>query len=256
MSDLVKIGSAAFFAFLCSFMINSSAAPDFAILKDKFDAATEKNQLQILADIDPTDATAIGFLQSVLAKIEGWPTIAQGKAYQILYDSPLPVAAEFLAREFESGIVPLKSSAGVDYQKLQQLLVNREWQAADKLTNLKLCELAGPTALQRQWLYFTDINSIPGLDLEIIDRLWMVHSEGQFGFSAQRSLWIGVNRDWDKLWPKIGWKEGNNWTRYPDSFLWNLDAPRGHLPLFNQLRGVRTIAALMNHPIWQSGTEK
>ncbi|MBV9387633.1 MAG: GUN4 domain-containing protein, partial [Chroococcidiopsidaceae cyanobacterium CP_BM_ER_R8_30] len=61
--------------------------------------------------------------------------------------------------------------------------------------------------------------------------------------------WL-ASKSWEKFWPKIGWKTGNNWTRYPDGFTWNLTAPRGHLPLSNQLRGVRVIASLLSHPAW------
>jgi GUN4-like/ARM-like repeat domain, GUN4-N terminal len=232
-------------------MPNSSAAPDFALLPQKFAAANEKNQLQLLADLSPDNPEIIDFLKSILPQTGAWPTVAQGKAYQLLQEAN---QQEFLQAKFPEGIVPLKSDAGVDYQKLQQLLATQQWQAADKLTNLKLCELAGPVALQRQWLYFTDINSLPVADLRLIDRLWLTHSEGRFGFSVQRDLWIGVKKDWDRLWPKIGWKSGNNWTRYPGSFTWDLTAPRGHLPLSNQLRGVRTMAALLAHPAWDAAT--
>ncbi|PLZ36777.1 hypothetical protein CBP27_11530, partial [Fischerella thermalis WC542] len=56
--------------------------------------------------------------------------------------------------------------------------------------------------------------------------------------------------NWDNLWVKIGWKKGKNWTRYPQEFTWDLSAPRGHLPLSNQLRGVRVIASIFAHPAW------
>jgi GUN4-like. len=87
-------------------------------------------------------------------------------------------------------------------------------------------------------------------DLQTINTLWKVHSEGKFGFSVQREIWLGSGKNWDKLWPLIGWKKGNNWTRYPQEFIWDLSAPRGHLPLSNQLRGVQPFAALMAHPAW------
>ncbi len=233
-------------------MSDSSAALTFSAFKQKFDAAPEKNRLPLLTEIDNVDPAAIEFLQTVVTEpVSSWPTLVQGKAYQLLYDSPLPLATDFLQREFPTGIVPLKSSAGVEYQDLQALLADRDWQAADKLTNLKLCELAGPIALQRQWLYFTDINMLPSIDLQTIDRLWWTSSEGLFGFKVQRDLWLSVGQNWDKLWPKIGWKDGIYWTRYPGSFTWDLNAPRGHLPLSNQLRGVRSMAALLAHPAWQ-----
>ena len=41
------------------------------------------------------------------------------------------------------------------------------------------------------------------------------------------------------------------WTRYPGSFTWSLEAPEGHLPLVNQLRGVRLMDALLSHPALQ-----
>jgi len=53
---------------------------------------------------------------------------------------------------------------------------------------------------------------------------------------------------WDRLWPKLGWKLNGTWTRYPGSFTWSLAAPEGHLPLVNQLRGVRLMDALLSHP--------
>jgi GUN4-like len=49
---------------------------------------------------------------------------------------------------------------------------------------------------------------------------------------------------------KIGWKKDGSFTRYPNEFIWSLDAPRGHLPLSNQLRGNKTMQAIFSHPAW------
>ncbi|GIS31880.1 MAG: hypothetical protein Ct9H90mP3_6760 [Flammeovirgaceae bacterium] len=43
---------------------------------------------------------------------------------------------------------------------------------------------------------------------------------------------------------KIGWKKEGLWTRYPTSFCWSLKAPDGHMPLINQLRGVRLMDSI------------
>ncbi|NET49629.1 MAG: hypothetical protein F6K09_13095, partial [Merismopedia sp. SIO2A8] len=51
---------------------------------------------------------------------------------------------------------------------------------------------------------------------------------------------------------KIGWKSGNSCTRYPNEFTWDISAPAGHLPLSNQLRGVRVMSSLLSHPAWTS----
>jgi hypothetical protein len=146
--------------------------------------------------------------------------------------------------------MPLLSAAGIDYTPLQRLLVEQNFQAADRMTLQKMCELAGASAVERKWLYFTEVRQFPVQDLQIINNLWLDHSGGKFGFSVQREIWLGVGKDWNKFWSKIGWKNGNTWTRYPQEFCWDLVAPRGHLPLSNQLRGVRVIASLLTHPAW------
>jgi hypothetical protein len=87
--------------------------------------------------------------------------------------------------------------------------------------------------------------------LRTINTLWQVYSEGKFGYSVQRELWLSVGKDWEKFWKKIDWKNGNKWTRYPNEFTWDLSAPKGHLPLSNQLRGVRVLKEILTHPAWQ-----
>lgn len=182
------------------------------------------------------------------------PNWVDGKAYQLLYTADSPSSKEFLQTYFPTGIVPLHSERGIDYTQLQHLLTVQDFQAADHMTLQKLCELAGPAALQRKWLYFTDVENFTITDLQTINTLWLVHSEGNFSFSIQREIWLSLGKNWEQFWAKIGWKTGNNWTRYPEKFTWNLTAPKGHLPLSNQLRGVRVIAALLSHPAWVSGT--
>lgn len=149
----------------------------------------------------------------------------------------------------------LPSERAIDYQPLQQLLAEQRFQEADRLTLQTLCELAGPAAVRRKWLYFTDVDTLPVQDLRTVNQLWLDHSQSKFGFSVQRQIWLSVGRNWDALWPKIGWKQGKKWTRYPDEFIWDLSAPKGHLPLSNQLRGVQVINALLNHPAWSGPTD-
>lgn len=150
----------------------------------------------------------------------------------------------------DTDIVLLKSERNIDYTPLETLLKAQDFQAADQMTLEKLCELAGVETTQRKWLYFTEVENFPVTDLQTIDKLWLNYSEGKFGFSVQREIWLSLGKNWEKLWPKIGWKSGNNWTRYPNEFIWNLSAPKGHLPLSNQLRGVRVMASLLSHPAW------
>ena len=102
--------------------------------------------------------------------------------------------------------------------------------------------------MRRGYVYFSEVPPMPGLDLISLDRLWTVYSQGRFGFSTQARLLKGFDGDYVKLWPRIGWKLDGVWTRYPGAFTWSLDAPEGHMPLINQLRGVRLMDSLLNHP--------
>lgn len=225
------------------------SAADTAEFRSQLRSGSEKTQLQLLQQ-HIADSGWDVLMEFLLERKSEAPTAVMGKAYQILYSADSARVTEFLQANFPTGVVQLRSEANIDYTPLQQLLALQEFQEADRLTLEKLCELAGGTASVRKWLYFTQVESLPVADLQTMNTLWKVHSEGKFGFSVQRDIWLASGKNWDKLWPLIGWKKGNNWTRYPQEFIWDLSAPRGHLPLSNQLRGVQPFAALMAHRAW------
>ncbi|MBD2629367.1 MULTISPECIES: GUN4 domain-containing protein [Nostocaceae] len=232
-------------------MILSGTANHIDSLRQKLIAGSEKVQQQIIPQLADLGNEGLDVLQEFLLKRRDTPaTWIDGKAYKVVYNSDAPKAKEFLQTYFPEGIVPLKSDCGINYNSLQKLLVASDFQAADLLTIQTMCEVAGSQAVQRKWLYFTEVENFPIQDLKTINHLWVVHSEGKFGFSVQREIWLGLGKNWENLWPKIGWKSGNIWTRYPHEFTWDLSAPRGHLPLSNQLRGVRVMSSLLNHPAW------
>jgi hypothetical protein len=237
-------------------MINPKTASDTKIdlsaLRLQLTAGSEKVQQQLLQQLATLGNVGENVLiEFLLERRVDPPRWIDGKAYQMLYNADSPSSREFLQTYFPTGIVPLHSERGIDYAPLQQLLTVQDFQAADRMTLQKLCELAGPAAVQRKWLYFTEVGNFTITDLQTINTLWLVHSEGKFGFSIQREIWLSLEKNWEKFWPKIGWKTGNNWTRYPDGFTWNLTAPKGHLPLSNQLRGVRVMASLLSHSAWK-----
>ena len=225
---------------------------DISSLSSQLDSESEKNQLKLIPQLIETGEVGYQTLMEWMGSCRdrGMATIPMGKAYQILDKHGTPETKEFLTQNFPTGVVPLKSESNIDYLTLQRLLAERDFQQADLVTIQKLCELAGESAMQRKWLYFTEVSSFPITDFQTIDQLWLVHSEGKFGFSVQRKIWLSLGKDFGQLWEKIDWKKGNNWTRYPNGFTWDLTAPRGHLPLSNQLRGVRVIDAIFKHPAW------
>lgn len=233
----------------------TAGATDFmTTFLERLNSESLKNQLQILEELATSDAgltVLMRFLQERRSAPAGVPAgVIEGNVYQKLLQAN-PQTQAFLQAQFPQGIVPLTSERNINYAPLQALLAQQAFEAADRLTIEMLCELAGKLAIQRKWLYFTEVSGFPATDLQTIDALWRVHSGGKFGFSVQRELWLGAAKNWEKLWHQIGWKNGNSWTRYPQEFTWSLEAPKGHLPLSNQLRGVRVIAALLTHPAWE-----
>ncbi|MUG94200.1 hypothetical protein F7734_18125 [Scytonema sp. UIC 10036] len=232
-------------------MIVSGTATNIESLRQPLVAGSLQIQQQVIPQLANLGEGGLDVLMEFLYERRNNPaTWVDGKVYQVLYTSDSPKAKEFLQNNFPSGIVPLKSDGNIDYSPIQKLLAEQDFQAADRITIQKMCELAGPKAVQRKWLYFTEVENFPATDLQTLNSLWVVHSEGKFGFSVQREIWLGLGKNWDNLWEKIGWKKGNNWTRYPNEFTWKLTAPRGHLPLSNQLRGVRVMASLLSHSAW------
>ncbi|KAM3099356.1 GUN4 N-terminal ARM-like repeat domain-containing protein [Phormidesmis sp. 146-35] len=227
--------------------------PDsIATLQYKLESEPEKIQLKLVDDLVTLGEAGLDVLMDFLAKhsLDSSRSQVNAKIYQALFDCQTPQVADFLQKHFPTGTVLLKSDCAIDYAPLQRLLAQQDFEAADRLTLQLMCKLAGESAVQRKWIYFTEVKSYPVTDLQTIDALWLAHSNGKFGFSVQREIWLSVGKNWEKLWSKIGWKSGNNWTRYPNEFDWSLDAPKGHLPLSNQLRGVQVIAALLVHPAW------
>ena len=222
-----------------------------AELKRQLQTSSEKKQLQLIPELASLGDAGKTALMEFLKEQQSTPAnLVIGLAYQTLYNANTPNTKAFVETYFPTGIVPLRSEAGIDYLPLQQRLIEQDFLVADRLTLEKLCELAGSAAVERKWLYFSEVENFPITDLQTINNLWFIHSQGKFGFSVQRELWLSLGKNWEKLWPKIGWKTGNNWTRYPNEFTWDLTAPRGHLPLSNQLRGVRVFASLLSHPAW------
>lgn len=226
---------------------------DVSSLKHPIYLESKKNQVNLVPQLLTEGEVGLTILMDwMVSQKDQSDNLALGKAYQGLYSQENGRIQEFLKNSFPQGVIPLKSQKNIDYQPLQQLLAQQDFFGADVITLQKLCELAGEAAVARKWVYFTEVESFPETDLHTLDKLWLMHSEGRFGFSVQRRIWLSLGEDFAKLWNKIGWKSENVWTRYPKEFTWSLTAPEGHLPLSNQLRGVRLINALFSHPAWTS----
>ena len=172
---------------------------------------------------------------------------AAGWILQVLQRHEPQVLPTMLPRSGDSWFLA-ESAVGINYAPLQKDLLAEQFEEADRFPSTVLRRLAGPQAEQRGYVYFSEVPLMAGLDLVTVDRLWTAYSQGRFGFTAQARLLAALDGRYDLLWPRIGWKNKGVWTRYPSAFNWSLSAPEGHMPLINQLRGVRLMDALLQHP--------
>lgn len=126
------------------------------------------------------------------------------------------------------------------YAKLRDLLAAQDWKAADEETARCMCEVMDRQ--KERWLRIEEIEQFPCLDLKNIDRLWVTHSNGRFGFSVQKQIWqdcgsptTAYDDDWERFVIAVGWRtkggllKKSEWLSY-SQLTFALDAPKGHLP--------------------------
>jgi hypothetical protein len=216
-------------------------------LLERFSAGSARARRSLIANLEERRSELLPLIEERLdgfdATGDDW---AAGFLLQLLAADG--ERGEALRRRYPEGWLAAPSAAGLDYAPLQDRLLHQDFEAADRLTSEHLRQLAGEPARRRGYVYFSEVPRFPDADLESLDRLWLVYSRGRYGFSVQGRLLAACGGRWEELWQRLGWKREGVWTRYPNGFTWSQQAPEGHLPLVNQLRGVRLIDALLHHP--------
>ncbi|MDY6939370.1 MAG: serine/threonine-protein kinase [Cyanobacteriota bacterium] len=124
-------------------------------------------------------------------------------------------------------ISPWSSAVGMDYSRLRDLLVQGKWQEADRETDAILLQVRDRQADGKMTV--EDARKFPCRDLRTLDRLWLEHSGGRFGFSVQNRLWRSVEKDYDRFGDRVGWRSGGTWLPYSE-LKFEATAPEGHLP--------------------------
>lgn len=120
-----------------------------------------------------------------------------------------------------------------NYKIIQDLLLSGNWQEANRITNYFLLKLANLS--KGNFLRIEDITKISRIAIRNIDKLWLDHSNGCFGFSIQQSIWNNclvsneIANDRYKFGKQVGWHVNNSWIHWKD-LNYSLSAPKGHLP--------------------------
>lgn len=218
-------------------------------LLDRFIAASERQRRTLVPQLEQRRDDLLNLIPAALERFDragdDW---ACGFLIQLWLQGSSAEHQQHWWQRHPHGWLQADSAAGLDLLPLQRALAELAFEEADRLTSALLRQLAGEAAERRGYVYYSEVPPMPALDLQSLDRLWVVYSRGRFGFSVQARLLRSCDGHWDRLWPRIGWKQAGLWTRYPGSFTWSLTAPEGHMPLINQLRGVRLMDAVLNHP--------
>jgi predicted NACHT family NTPase len=151
------------------------------------------------------------------------------------------------------------------YARLEELLRTGNWREADQETYRLMITTVGKE--EGQWFDPEDLLNFPCEDLKAIDGLWVKYSQGKFGFSVQKQIYVecGAKLDgqypgekiWDKFCDRVGWRTGGKYLHYTDLQA-NLSlSPTGEFPavlagarrsFVGRVGGVRFVASLLSHP--------
>ncbi|MBD1938591.1 serine/threonine-protein kinase [Microcoleus sp. FACHB-68] len=142
-------------------------------------------------------------------------------------DLPLEESVQVLKEDTED----LLSEKGIDYRQLRDYLKAGSWKEADEETRRVMLKAAN----QKGFFSRESIDNFPCTDLRTIDQLWVKYSNGRFGFSVQKRLWLqaGGNIDYEtecRLGDLVGWRVNGEWEDY-DKLTFSLKTPEGHLPV-------------------------
>jgi hypothetical protein len=133
---------------------------------------------------------------------------------------------------------PTNEPTPVSFQRLEALLKEGKWRDADEETWKLMLKLTKRE--QEGWLRLEDVKNFPRQELRKMDQLWVKYSNGKFGFSVQKQIWLELGGkldgepDYDtfvKLSDRVGWRKNGDWLSY-DSYAFSTNALPGHLPVY------------------------
>ena len=124
------------------------------------------------------------------------------------------------------------------YLKLKELLANNQWKDA----NTAIAEIALDVTGRNNegWIDANAASRFPCPDLHYIDNLMMVHSDGQFGLSAQREVYQQLQEAttetdqsvrFEDFAERVGWFRNGQFVAYQNLVFEPQLAPKGQLPV-------------------------
>jgi CHAT domain-containing protein len=126
-------------------------------------------------------------------------------------------------------------------QQLEEYLKAGEWRKADEETAWIWYQLM---ILNDKSDFYDLARNFPQDYLKEMDDLWIKYSDGKFGFSVQKKIYLdlgGTTEYNDKIWDQfgecVGWKhQGGDWLNY-NELSFELNAKKANLPCLPYSRG-------------------
>jgi DNA-directed RNA polymerase subunit K/omega/uncharacterized protein (DUF697 family) len=126
----------------------------------------------------------------------------------------------------------INTALTIDYSRLRNLLKAKDWKKADQETRDIVVKIANRD-------FAGNLTTLPREDLRTINQLWLDNSNGHFGFSVQKRIYLDLSKKVGDFGEKVGWRTEAGmfggifaWKSY-GWLTFNLNnAPKGHLPAF------------------------
>ncbi len=124
----------------------------------------------------------------------------------------------------------------ISFKQLESLLESNQWEKADQETSRLILVKASGLSYDdaaRNGVDYSNFLRFPCNDLVAIDNLWLKYSRGRFGLSVQEAILqpkipqndaLRVSRQ-ERFHQEVGWT-----GKPPYHIVFNLNAPKGHLP--------------------------
>ncbi|MEA5451321.1 GUN4 domain-containing protein [Leptolyngbya sp. CCNP1308] len=122
------------------------------------------------------------------------------------------------------------------YQQLEQYLQNGQWRESDNETYRLMITAVGKE--EGQYFEPDELLNFPCEELLSIDGLWVQYSQGRFGFSVQKEIYLSkevggiadgkyYKEAFERFGDRVDWRENGEWEF---RIKYDTSAPKGHLP--------------------------
>lgn len=124
------------------------------------------------------------------------------------------------------------------YQPLEDFLKNGQWREADKETYRLMITAVGKE--EGEFFSREELLNFPCDELKAIDGLWVKYSQGKFGFSVQKQIYVECGNPLDgeyheKTWKlfaeRVGWRKDGSYLNYSDLKANPSFSPAGEFPI-------------------------